>query len=51
VAGHHAVAGAAIGCVVGHHQAKVHQRQAAQAAAQTPAPGSGAKPAESNPAQ
>jgi hypothetical protein len=34
VAGHHAVAGAAVGCVVGHHRAKVKEREAkAQAAA------------------
>jgi hypothetical protein len=30
VAGHHAVAGAAAGCAVGHHRAKVKEREAAQ---------------------
>jgi hypothetical protein len=33
VAGHHGVAGAAMGCAVGHHRAKVKERQAAQAQA------------------
>jgi hypothetical protein len=36
VAGHHAVAGAAVGCAVGHHQAKVKERQAAQAGSTKP---------------
>jgi hypothetical protein len=30
--GHHAVAGAAVGCVVGHHHAKVKQQEAKQQA-------------------
>jgi hypothetical protein len=40
VAGHHAVAGAAIGCVVGHHRAKEKEKQAAQSppAAQVTSP-------------
>jgi hypothetical protein len=33
VAGHHAVAGAAVGCVVGHHHAKVKEREAREQAA------------------
>jgi hypothetical protein len=33
VAGHHAVAGAAAGCVVGHHRAKVKDREAKEQAA------------------
>jgi hypothetical protein len=41
VAGHHAVAGAAVGCVVGHHQAKVRQKRAEEAAAQAPPAASG----------
>jgi hypothetical protein len=40
VAGHHAVAGAAVGCVIGHHRAVVKQREASQGAARTQA-GSG----------
>jgi hypothetical protein len=35
VAGHHAVAGAAVGCVIGHHRAKVKEREAAQNAVQS----------------
>jgi hypothetical protein len=42
VAGHHGVAGAAIGCAVGHHRAKEKEKQATQTQAQaqpvTPAP-------------
>jgi hypothetical protein len=34
VAGRHALTGAAVGCVIGHHQAKV--RQGAQAPTQPP---------------
>jgi hypothetical protein len=50
VAGHHAVAGAAIGCAVAHHQAKVKEKEAAQArAAQTPAAAQGGAPARSSP--
>lgn len=37
VAGHHAVLGAAAGCVVGHHRAKVKDREAAHAAQQSAA--------------
>jgi hypothetical protein len=33
VAGHHGVVGAVAGCAVGHHEAKVKERQAAQARA------------------
>jgi hypothetical protein len=33
VAGHHGVVGAAVGCAVGHHEAKVKEKQAAQAQA------------------
>jgi hypothetical protein len=33
VAGHHGMVGAAVGCAVGHHEAKVKERQAAQARA------------------
>jgi hypothetical protein len=40
VAGHHAVLGAAAGCVIGHHRAQVRQREATPAA-----PQSAAKPA------
>ena len=31
LAGHHGVVGAAVGCAVGHHDAKVKEKQAAQA--------------------
>jgi hypothetical protein len=31
VAGHHAVAGAAAGCVIGHHRAKTKEREAPEA--------------------
>jgi hypothetical protein len=30
VAGRHAVAGAAVGCIVGHHRAKVRERRTVQ---------------------
>jgi hypothetical protein len=40
------VAGAAIGCAVGHHRAKVHEKQAqAQAHAQAPSQTQAAPPA------
>jgi hypothetical protein len=46
VAGHHAVLGAAAGCAVGHHEAKVKDKKAAQDAAQAqqPAPPAPAAP-------
>jgi hypothetical protein len=38
VAGHHGVVGAAVGCAVGHHEAKLKERQAAHIqSAQAPA--------------
>jgi hypothetical protein len=42
--GHHAVAGAAVGCAVGHHMAAKKERQAQQnaTAAQQPQPASAA---------
>jgi hypothetical protein len=45
VAGHHGLAGAAIGCAVGHHRAKEKEKQAsrpqpASAAPVAPAPSS-----------
>jgi hypothetical protein len=33
VAGRHGLAGAAVGCAVGHHEAKVKEKQAARAQA------------------
>jgi len=43
VAGHHGIAGAAVGCAIGHHRAKVKDREAAaaQANAQHAAPPAG----------
>jgi hypothetical protein len=46
---HHAVAGAAVSCVIGHHRAKVKEREAEQASA--PSQQSTAKSAEATPAR
>jgi hypothetical protein len=47
VAGHHGVVGAAVGCAIGHHEAKVKEKQAAQAQASARTPASPRGPAQS----
>jgi hypothetical protein len=49
VAGHHGVAGAAIGCAVGHHRAKEKEKQASQAQPQSQSQSQAASPAPTLP--